>query len=69
MGFFGTFVYSNGRWADQRTPDEHLGIEIHDSDIATIDYRPSGVSGGRYRLAVGCSKYTMLGAGQRAPSH
>jgi hypothetical protein len=51
MGFFGKFAYSNGRWAGEKpsgTPS--LVVDIHDSDIATIDYRPTGGGTGRFYL-------------------
>lgn len=52
MGFFGNFVYSDGRWAEQATADQYLSVDIHDSDFATIDYHPSGPSTGRFYLGV-----------------
>jgi hypothetical protein len=50
MGFFGNFVFSEGRWADAPTSDEYLSIDIHDSDFATIEYRPTGRGRGRLYL-------------------
>lgn len=41
MGFFGPFVYSEGGWRDEAVGDEYLAIDIHDSDIATVEYRPA----------------------------
>jgi len=50
MGFFGTFVYSSGTWGEAATSDEYLGIDVHDSSIATIDYRPTGAGHGRFYM-------------------
>lgn len=51
MGLFGTFTYSDGAWT---TPDArrepYLVIDVHDSDIATVDYRPAGDADGRCHL-------------------
>ena len=51
MGLFGTFTYSDGAWT---TPDArrepYLVIDVHDSDIATVDYRPAGDAAGRCHL-------------------
>lgn len=41
MGFFGRFVYSGGEWRDEPQGGEYLAIDIHDSDIAAIQYAPS----------------------------
>ena len=44
MGFFGTFVYADGAWIESaEAPSEgpSLRVDIHDSDIAQIDYRPA----------------------------
>ncbi len=45
MGFFGKSVYSNGSWSDVAKGDAYLSIEIHDSDIATVVYRPATTQG------------------------
>ena len=37
MGFFGRFVYSDGRWHDEEPSSPYLMVDIHDSDIATVD--------------------------------
>src|SRR5689334_16749450 len=50
MGFFGTFVYGQGAWRDAATNGEYLGIDIHDSSIATVDYRPATAGTGRFYL-------------------
>jgi hypothetical protein len=52
MGFFGNFVFSDGRWAEGPTSDRFLSIDIHDSDFATIEYQPSGHSQGRFCLGL-----------------
>jgi hypothetical protein len=41
MGYDGQFVHSGGEWGEQ-VPDSppYLSIDIHDSDIATIDFEP-----------------------------
>lgn len=50
MGYFGTFAFSNGRWAETPTDNQYLGIDIHDSSIATIDYQPAANGHGRFYL-------------------
>ena len=51
MGLFGTFAYSAGRWSTAGpTAVPFLLIDIHDSDIATVDYRFADASGGRFFL-------------------
>lgn len=53
MGFFGTFVYADGEWsesADAPPTVPSLRVDIHDSDIAQIDYRPSVTGLGRFYL-------------------
>jgi hypothetical protein len=53
MGHFGKYAYSAGRWStDGPTAVPFLLIDIHDSDIATVDYRAADASGGRFFL--GC---------------
>jgi hypothetical protein len=51
MGFFGTFVFDGAAWltepgAEKRVGEPSLLVNIHDSDIATIVYRPSGPGAG-----------------------
>ena len=48
MGLFAKFVYSNGQWGGDATGDQYLAIDIHDSDVATIDYRPATGQGRFY---------------------
>ena len=48
---FGTFAYSEGRWSKGRpTAVPFLLLDVHDSDVATIDYRAADASGGRFYL-------------------
>ncbi|MCU1619383.1 MAG: hypothetical protein JWR28_188 [Modestobacter sp.] len=51
MGFFGTFAFTGGAWTSGSAPSEpYLVIDVHDSDIACVDYRPAGDAGGRFYL-------------------
>lgn len=51
MGNFETSVYESGAWTDDEAADEwKLRISVHDSDIATVDYRPSACASGRFFL-------------------
>ena len=51
MGHFGKYAYSAGRWStDGPSAVPFLLIDIHDSDIATVDYRSADASGGRFFL-------------------
>ena len=51
MGLFGTFAWSDGGWSRGRpTAVPFLLVDVHDSDIATIDYRAADASGGRFFL-------------------
>jgi hypothetical protein len=51
MGLFGRFAYSAGRWTSGRpTAVPFLLIDVHDSRIATVDYRLADASGGRFYL-------------------
>ena len=51
MGFFGKFAYSAGRWSTGApTAVPFLLIDVHDSDLATVDYRAADASGGRFFL-------------------
>ena len=51
MGLFGTFAYSDGRWStDGPTAVPFLLVDVHDSDVATLDYRRADASGGRFFL-------------------
>jgi hypothetical protein len=45
VGFFGRFVYSDGAWRDAPKGDSYLAIDIHDSDIAAIQYAPATGTG------------------------
>jgi hypothetical protein len=51
VGLFGTFAYSAGRWSNGRpTAVPFLLIDVHDSRIATVDYRAADATGGRFFL-------------------
>lgn len=51
MGLFGTFAYSDGRWTrDRPTAVPFVLVDVHDSDIATVDHRRADASGGRFFL-------------------
>lgn len=51
MGNFETSVYESGSWMDDEATDEwQLRISVHDSDIATVEYRPSECAMGRFYL-------------------
>jgi hypothetical protein len=51
MGSFGKYAYSEGRWStDGPTAVPFLLVDVHDSRIATIDYRSADASGGRFFL-------------------
>ena len=48
---FAKLAYSGGRWTRGRpTAVPFLLIDIHDSDIATVDYRAADATGGRFFL-------------------
>jgi hypothetical protein len=48
LGLFGRFVYSEGEWRQEAVGDHYLAIDIHDSDIATVEYRPAPGEGRFY---------------------
>jgi hypothetical protein len=50
VGYFGTFIYRDGDWRDHGGGDRELVVDIHDSDIATVDYRPAPPGRGRFYL-------------------
>jgi hypothetical protein len=51
VGRFAKFAYSDGRWsADGPTAVPFLLIDVHDSRIATVDYRAADATGGRFFL-------------------
>jgi hypothetical protein len=51
VGLFGKFAYSAGRWSAGRpTAVPFLLVDVHDSRIATVDYRFTDASGGRFHL-------------------
>jgi hypothetical protein len=51
VGLFATLAYSDGRWTRGRpTAVPFLLVDVHDSDIATVDYRFVDATGGRFFL-------------------
>jgi hypothetical protein len=52
MGYFGTFIYRDGAWRDHGGGTTELVVDIHDSDIATVDYRPAPPGLGRFYLGI-----------------
>jgi hypothetical protein len=51
MGLFAKFTHSGGQWREAEPVSEpYLFIDVHDSDIATVDYRPAPNSTGRFYL-------------------
>lgn len=51
MGLFARFTHSGGQWRGAGPTEEpYLLIEVHDSDIATVDYRPATHGTGRFFL-------------------
>jgi hypothetical protein len=51
VGLFATLAYSDGRWSSGRpTAVPFLLVDVHDSDIATVDYRFADATGGRFFL-------------------
>lgn len=51
MGIFETSVYKAGSWSGNEESNEWLlRISVHDSDIATIDYRSDDGPSGRFYL-------------------
>jgi hypothetical protein len=51
VGHFGKYAYSDGRWStDGPTAVPFLLVDIHDSKIATVDYRAADATGGRFFL-------------------
>ena len=51
MGQFGKYAYSDDRWSTEGpTAVPFLLVDVHDSRIATVDYRSADASGGRFFL-------------------
>jgi hypothetical protein len=51
VGYFGKLAYSAGRWSfGGPTAVPFLLIDVHDSDVATVDYRAADATGGRFFL-------------------
>ena len=53
MGFFGRYTYADGEWNDGDPPEPpYLSVDIHDSDIAMVDYRPAEGATRRFFLGI-----------------
>lgn len=51
MGNFESAMYKSGQWVNSDgSNDWDLRVSVHDSDIATIEYHPSGSAAGRFFL-------------------
>jgi hypothetical protein len=51
VGYFGKLAYSDGRWSvGGPTAVPFLLLDVHDSDVATVDYRAADATGGRFFL-------------------
>lgn len=51
MGYSGRLAYSEGRWtAGPPTAVPFLLVDVHESDLATVDYRAADATGGRFFL-------------------
>lgn len=50
MGTFATHIFSNGAWGGTTAGDSWLSIDIHDSDIATIEYSPAPTGLGKFYM-------------------
>jgi hypothetical protein len=51
VGYSGQLAYSNGSWTVGRpTAVPFLLVDVHDSRVATVDYRAADASGGRFHL-------------------
>jgi hypothetical protein len=51
VGYSGKLAYSDGRWTSGGpTAVPFLLVDVHDSRIATVDYRVADASGGRFHL-------------------
>ena len=51
MGLFAKVTHSGGKWQESEPDSEPcLSIDVHDSDIATVDYRPAANTSGRFFL-------------------
>lgn len=50
MGLFGRFAWTDGAWDSSREGRYRLRLDVHDSDIATVDYAPAPPGRGRLYL-------------------
>ena len=64
LGFFGMFLFVDGGWTlhEERISDPPIGVaylsvDVHDSDIATVDFRPAQMGSGRFYLGCPPSDY------------
>lgn len=50
MGLFGRFAWTDGAWDVPREGRYRLRLDVHDSDIATVEYAPAPPGRGRLYL-------------------
>ena len=50
MGLFGRFAWTDGGWDAAREGRHRLRLDVHDSDIATVEYAPAAPGRGRLYL-------------------
>ena len=50
MGLFGRFAWTDGHWDARREGRYRLRLDVHDSDIATVEYAPAPPGRGRLYL-------------------
>jgi hypothetical protein len=50
MGYFGSWLYRDGRWSAGPAPESGEGrwlhLDVHDSDIAILSYAPASTEAG-----------------------
>lgn len=52
MGLSESAVFVAGEWKYDDDPGWNLKVSVHDSDVATVDYRPSFGGIGRFYLGI-----------------
>lgn len=53
MSLFAKLTHSDGQWKESEPVSEpYLYLDVHDGDIATVEYRPAGTATGRFFLGV-----------------
>lgn len=55
MGYFGSWLHRDGQWTKAPVPEDgerFLHVDVHDSDITTLRYRPEGSGTGVAYLGV-----------------